>query len=73
MLIRDLPLELIRELWRLSLKMPSFAFHLQDALVRLEVLEFFARFGRNGAASYETPALQMGPAVRCLDLVPCSV
>ena len=40
MLIRDLPLELIRELWRLSLKMPSFLFHLQGALVRLEILEF---------------------------------
>ena len=38
MLIRDLPLELIRELWRLSLKMPSFLFHLQGALVRLEIL-----------------------------------
>ena len=40
MLIRDLPLELIRELWRRSLKMPSFLFHLQGALVRLEILEF---------------------------------
>ena len=37
-LIRDHPLELIRELWRLNLKMPSFLSHLQDALVRLEIL-----------------------------------